>query len=112
MEDPDDTLPLPEQVLLHLARIERRLPGPEGEFPIDRHLREIRDNMSELREQMNNLFYIRRNGSGRDGLVPGLNRVEDRVDTILRVLSILGVSFLLAGGALLVTILVERAAKP
>lgn len=97
-----------KELMDHLARIELRLPDPEGEFPVDRHLREIRDQLKEMAGKMNDLFYIRRNGSGRDGLVPGLNRVEDRVSTIMKMLWIILVAFTLGVGGLFMQMIAER----
>lgn len=101
----------PDEIIALLERIERRLPDDMAEFPIDRHLREIRDQIQELAKTMNSLFYVRRNGSGRDGIVPGLNRVEDRVDSIMRMLWIMLVAFVLGVGGIFVQLLSERMAR-
>lgn len=73
-----------EEILKKLDAITARLPNDMGEFPIDRHLREIRDEIRMGLAGIKQLLWERRNGSGRDGVIPGLNRVEDRVDGVYR----------------------------
>lgn len=94
-----------QEILDALISIRSRLPDPEGEFPIDRHLREIRDELKEF----NQLFWVRRNG--RDGIVAGLNRAEDRIGTILRIFQAAAIAFALAAGGLLVTMMIDYASK-
>lgn len=57
-----------------LARIETRLPNDLAEYPIDRHLREIRDELKAV----NTLLFVKRNGG--TAVVPGLARLEERAE--------------------------------
>jgi chemotaxis regulatin CheY-phosphate phosphatase CheZ len=103
----EDKLGARHEILDRLGRIERRLPDSEGEFPIDRHLREIRDRISDGFIQIDEIFYKKRNG-GRDVVVTGLNRVEDRVNTVMKILLAMFTAFVLGTGGILFMVLAEK----